>query len=105
MVPLDPAARLEPPAYANANEEAFAPVTLMPVIASVALPVFVKVMDWEALDVPTFWRPNARLGADSDTCGITPVPLNAMVWGEPGELSMITMAAVSGPVAVGAKWP
>lgn len=34
-----------------------------------------------------------------------PVPLSAMLKGEPGAPYPIVMAVVSGPVALGAKWP
>ena len=57
MVPLAPAARLDPQLFANANEEAFAPLTLMLVMANGTLPMLVKVTDCEALSVPTFWMP------------------------------------------------
>ena len=53
MLQLDPAARLEPQLFANTNEDASAPLTWMPVIDSVPLPVFVKVTDCDALAVPT----------------------------------------------------
>jgi len=37
--------------------------------------------------------------------GATPVPLNAMVCGEPAVLSVIMTVAFNGPAAVGAKCP
>ena len=43
MVQFAPAARLDPQVFANTNEEAFAPVTLMLAMAKAALPVLVKV--------------------------------------------------------------
>jgi hypothetical protein len=43
--------------------------------------------------------------AERDTTAITPVPVNATVWGDPGALSVMTMAAVSEPVTPGAKCP
>lgn len=51
--------------------------------------------------------PNARLVADSVTgdVGATPVPVNDMVCGDVAALSVIVIAAVIAPVAVGAKWP
>ena len=102
---LAPAARLLPQEFANTNDDAFAPVTAMLVIDSGASPVLVKVTDCDALDVPTAWSPYVRLTAESDTSGTTPVPVNATVWGDPGELSVMTMLADSGPVTVGAKCP
>ena len=105
MVQLDPAARLEVQVFANTNEEASAPLTLMLIMVSGPPPVLVNVTDCDALDVPTAWSPYVRLTAESDTSGTTPVPVNATVWGDPGELSVMTMLADSGPVTVGAKCP
>jgi len=53
IVQLAPTARLVPQLLAKTNEEAFAPVTAMLVIASVAVPVLVMVTDCDALDEPT----------------------------------------------------
>src|ERR1035438_427303 len=76
MVQFVPAARLDPQVFANTNEEAFAPVTLMLAIARVAPPVLVKVTCFDALAVPTISLPNDRLVADSDTVVLNPVPLS-----------------------------
>ena len=67
IVQFAPAARLDPQVFPNTNEEASAPVRLMPVINRVALPVLVKVTLFEALATPTFSRPNGKLVAESDT--------------------------------------
>src|ERR1035438_10391512 len=67
MVQFAPAARLDPQVFANTNEEAFAPVRLMPVIARVAPPVLVKVTCCDALVAATISLPNDKLVAESDT--------------------------------------
>jgi hypothetical protein len=100
-----PAARLVPQLLANPNEEAPVPVTAMLVMASVALPVLVKVTLCEALVVPTSWLPNDKLVADSETVVLTPVPPSEMLCGEPVALSVMVMAAVNGPTAAGVKCP
>jgi hypothetical protein len=45
MVHFAPAARLDPQAFPKTNAEALVPLTLMLLIANVAVPVFVKVTD------------------------------------------------------------
>jgi hypothetical protein len=79
---------------------------MLPMV-SVALPVFVKVTLCEVLSVPTVWVPNDRLVAESEATGLpdTPVPLSETLCGEFDALSVMVMAAVSGPVVVGAKCP
>ena len=51
---------------ANANEEAPAPVTLMPVMDKTSLPVLVRVTDCDVLAVPTAWVPNDKLVAERE---------------------------------------
>jgi hypothetical protein len=53
MVQFAPTARLEPQLFANTYEEAFVPVTAIPVMASIELPVLVRVTLCEALVVLT----------------------------------------------------
>jgi hypothetical protein len=104
MVQFAPIARLDPQLFANSNEEASAPVTAILVMASIELPVLVRVTLCEALVVPTSWVPNERLVADSDTVvELTPVPLREMVCGEPLALSVMVTAAVRAPAATGVK--
>jgi len=107
MVQFAPTARVVPQLFAKTNEDAFAPVTAILVMVSVAVPVLVIVTDCDPLDEPTFTVPNERLVAESVTgaIGAAPVPLNAMVCGEPATLSVMVTAAVTAPAAVGAKCP
>ena len=101
-----PAARLVPQLFANTNEEASVPVKTMLVMASVEVPVLVRITVCEALVVPTSCVPNTRLVADNDTVvELTPVPLREMLCGEPVALSVMVMAAVRAPAAAGAKCP
>lgn len=105
MVQFAPAARLVPQLFAKTNEDAFVPVTTMLVIDKAAFPVFVSVTDCELLDKPTEVAAKGMLVADRDTTGPTPVPVNAMLWGELPALSVIVIAAANGPTVVGAKCP
>ena len=105
MEQFAPAAKLVPQLLANTNEEAFVPVTAILVIASVAVPVLVKVTDCDAVELPTGSDPNDRLVADSVAPGPRPVPVSATFWGEPPALSVMMMAAVNAPVAAGSKCP
>ena len=91
--------------FAKPKEAAFAPVTVMLVIARAALPMLVSVTDCDALVVPTAFAPNDRLVADSDAIGAVPVPLSAIVCGEPLTLPVIVIVAVNAPAVFGAKCP
>ena len=105
MVQLAPTVRLVPQVLAKTNEDAFAPVTAMLVIANAAVPVLVMVTDCDPLDVPTVVEGYDRLVAESVTGGSTPAPLSAILCGELLALSVMAMAAVNAPVVAGAKWP
>jgi hypothetical protein len=106
MVQFAPAARLEPQLFPNANEAAPVPVTLILLMVRVALPVLVNVTLCDALVAPTSTLPNGKLVADNETVvAVAPVPVKATDCGEPVALSVIVMAAVMAPVAVGAKCP
>lgn len=83
MVQFAPTARLVPQLLANTNEEALVPVITMLEMDTAALPVLVTVTDCDPLASPMITEPNERLVAERVTGGSTPVPLNAMVWGEP----------------------
>ena len=100
-----PAAKLVPQLLANTNDEAFAPVTAMLVIVSVALPVLVNVTDFDALAVPTVTSPNGKLVAESVTVVFVPVPVSAMLCGVPVAVSVMVIAAFSAPGAAGSKCP
>ena len=105
IVQLAPTAKLVAQLFANTNEEVSAPVTEMLVIVSAAVPVLVMDTYCDALVFPTLTVPKERLVADRVTgaAGATPVPVNAMVCGDVVALSMMVMAAVMAPAAVGAK--
>ena len=105
MVQFAPTARLVPHVFANTNEEALVPVTAMLLMDKAAVPALVMVTDCELLEVPTVVAENTRLVADRFTGGASPVPLNAIVCGEPAALSAMVMAAFNAPAATGAKWP
>ena len=104
IVQFAPIARLDPQVLANTNEDASVPVTAMLVIDKTEIPVFVSVTAWDWLGVFATTEPYERLVADSVT-GTTPVPLNAILCGEPPPLYATVTAAVTGPLAVGAKCP
>ena len=97
MVQFAPAARLVPQLFANTNEEALVPVTAMLEIERVALPEFTKVTNFDAVAVPTGDEPKDRLVVERVTAGPRPVPVRAMVCGDPVALSMIVMAAFRVP--------
>jgi hypothetical protein len=105
MLQFAPAARLVPQSFAKSNEDASAPVTLMLVMDRASLPVLARVTACDTLAVPTACEPNVKLAADRDTVGPSPVPFSATLCGEPAALSVMTIAAVSAPTAVGAKCP
>jgi hypothetical protein len=79
------------------------PVAAMLVILSVAVPLFVIVIDWDALVVPTSCAANVRLVVDSVTAGAAdvPVPVRLIVCGLPDALSVMVTVPVRVPVAVG----
>jgi hypothetical protein len=78
-------ARELPQLFEEAKLAALAPVMLMPEIASAAVPVLDKVMDWAALVWPTLTDPNDRLvGATVKADTPRPVPARGMVVGDPG---------------------
>jgi len=105
MVQFAPTARLAPQVLAKINEEALRPATAMLEIHKVAAPVLVSVTDDDPLDAPTTVELNERLMADRVTGGETPLPLNAILCGEPTALPATVTAAVNAPAAIGAKWP
>lgn len=100
---LAPAARLVSQLFANKNEDAPVPVTLMLVIDIVELALLVKAILCDALVVPTHWLSNDKLVADSDGGARRPVPLSEILCGEPSALSVMVIAAVSMAATTGAK--
>ena len=105
MLQFAPAATLVPHVFVKRNEDAFAPVTAMLAIDKVPCPLLVNVTICDAVAVPTAEEPKERLGADRVTAGPSPVPLNAMLCGDPPALSVMMIAAASGPLATGLKCP
>jgi len=75
------------------------------VIVRAAAPLLVNVTDCDAVAVPTAEEPNDKLVAESVTAAPTHVPLSATLCGDPPALSMIVIAAESGPFASGLKCP
>jgi hypothetical protein len=107
MVHVALAARLVQPVFENWNEEAPDPVTAMLEKVTVVVPVLVTVTVCEALLVATVCAAKDRLVAESEMVAgpPPPVPLSAMVCGEPLAESVTVIVAVNGPVVVGAKCP
>ena len=79
------------------------PVAAMPLIASEAVPLLVKVRFWVGLMVPTNWLVNTSAVSERLTAGAIPVPVRVTVCGEPGALSLIVTLPVLLPVIVGAN--
>ena len=81
------------------------PLAAILAIDSAALPVLLKVTALDALAVPMFWLPKARLPADRPAVGTpTPVPLSVTVCVEPAtapELSVIVNVLLRAPLALG----
>ena len=73
------------------------------VMASVAVPLLVRVTAWAALLVPTCWLANVRVVLDKVTAGAIPVPLRLTVCGLPAPLSVMDTVPVRVPVVVGVK--
>lgn len=80
MMQFDPTGKVVPQLFANTNEDASAPVTVMLVIDKAEVPVLVIVTDCDALEEPTVVAGNERLVAESVTgpAGAKPVPLNGI---------------------------
>lgn len=81
------------------------PLALAAVIVRVAFPVLVKVMLCGEL-APTSTLPKFTLAGliESWACVATPVPLSAIVRGEPGALLVIEMLPLALPATVGANF-
>jgi hypothetical protein len=77
IVQLAPTPTLLPHVLVWPKSETLVPVTPMLAIVRTAVPGFESVIVLAALDVPTFWLLNARLGGLSEACATTPVPLRA----------------------------
>jgi len=106
IVQFAPAARLVPQLLAITKDDASTPVTETLVIVSAVPPVFVRVTDCDAEDDPTVMLPNEMAVAESDAIGgLKPEPESVTVCVVVLASSVIVIAAVRVPVAVGAKLP
>jgi len=72
-------------------------------ISSVPVPVLLKVAFMGALVVPTGILPKFKLVGARFTAGMTPVPVNAALWGLPLALSVTDSVPARVPVLVGLK--
>jgi hypothetical protein len=79
-----------------------APVTVTEEIVTVALPPLARLTVCELL-VPVVTLPKAALLGVAFNCACVPVPLSAMVAGEPGALLAIAMLPVAAPAELGVK--
>ena len=80
-----------------------APVIVMPVIASVALPVFVRVTVWGLLLVPTSCEANVKEVGKRLAAGAVPVPERLTVWVVGSALSVTVRTPLEVPVVLGEK--
>jgi hypothetical protein len=101
IVQLEPAARLLPQGVDVLTMPKSAGLTATFVIASVAVPVFVSVTVWGGPECFTYWPRNGRLSGDKVATAAVPVPASPTVWGLPGASSVILIAALRLPTAVG----
>jgi hypothetical protein len=104
IVQSTPAARVAGQVLVEVKSPALVPVTLMLEIDRFVFPLFVNVVDWEGLVVPTDWLAKVRLAGDRLTAGPEPVPARLVLWTVPVTsllLSVTANVAVRGPGAVG----
>jgi hypothetical protein len=105
IVQIEPAATPLPQVSVCVKSPLFAPVTAMDVIERGALPPFVRVIAWAALEVPTTWLLNVSEVGDSvaDVVPAAPVPVRLTVCGELAALSVMVTEALRVPDAAGVK--
>lgn len=95
-------AKVVPQVFAEMTKSlAFAPVRAMDEMVSVALPVFVRVVERAADVVPTDWSPKERDVGEKLVPACVPVPFNATFWGLAGAESVKVKLAALAPVAPG----
>lgn len=94
---------LVPQVLVCAKSPGFVPERLILVMFSAAVPVLVNVTCWDWLVEPTAWLANVRLVGESETPGLTPVPVKGTVCGLPVALSVMLTEALAAPVAAGVK--
>jgi len=73
----------------------------MPRILMATLPVLESITVRGGVVVLRFSWPNARLGGENETAGVTPVPVRLTLWGLPLALSVTVSDAVRVPGADG----
>ena len=100
---LLPARTNAPQLLLCAKSAAFTPVTAMPAMFNVAVPVFDKTTVCGSLVVGTAWLAKVRLVGARLTTGTTPVPDNETVWGLPAALSAMVSWPFASPGTVGTK--
>ena len=104
MLQIRATARLVPQVLVCEKSPLFAPVMVMLVMESVAVPALLNCTVCTALLEPTVWLPKVRLVGESAADGLpaaAPVPVSETVCGLPVALSLIETFAVRVPAAVG----
>jgi hypothetical protein len=101
MLQLPPAGMDVPQLLVSAKSPLLAPLTLMDEMASVPLPVLVRVETCVVLVVPTVWLPKLRIRGEIVTTAPTPTPESGTVWGLPGAFSLTLADPLREPDAFG----
>src|SRR5665213_1584291 len=100
MLQFAAAASVVPQVVVSAKFDVFVPPSVIPEMLSVAPPVFVRVIDCEAV-VVFGTEVKMRLDPDRLAVGATPVPLTENDCGDPVALSVTTTDELRGPVVPG----
>src|SRR5579872_320662 len=105
MVQLALAASVPGQLLVCAKSPLFVPASPILLIVRAEVPLFVRVIVFAVLVVPTFWLPKLRLVGLRLTAGAStlPVPLSARFCGLSGALSVKVTLALFVPVAPGVK--
>ena len=103
IVQLPETATLVPQVLVSEKSLESVPVIAMLAMVRAAVPVLLRVTDWEALEVFTTWSGKVRLEEESTAVGAVPVPVKLTVWGLLLALSVMVSVPLSVPVVVGAK--
>ena len=98
-----PTSRFAPQVLVWLNELAFVPVMVTPFRLIGAVPEFLSVIAWPAEVAPTSVPVKVRVAGVRVAAGAVPVPVSAIVCGDPVALSAMLILAVSDPVAAGEK--
>jgi hypothetical protein len=106
IVQKDPASTLVPQSFICEKSPLLRPVTPIPLIVSVPVPVFVSFTLCAALVVPMFWPANVKLATLKLAAGAVPVPVrltDCWLLAMFPALSVIVNEAVRAPETVGVK--